>query len=216
MPVPLALAVAGACALLAALLTPWLRRELGGDSASPRSRLVQLRTHAVLAGLLGLGAARLGDGWVEIATFALTGVLCAALVVVDLVCLRLPDRMVAAAAGALFVGLVAVAALDGDWQRLGRAALAALVLVVGYFVLAFANPAGLGLGDVKFAAVVGGFLGWFGWAHVGSGTLAAFVLNAVVALVVLVTRRGGKDTGIPFGPWMVAGAVVAVALLPTQ
>ncbi|TRY17268.1 prepilin peptidase [Tessaracoccus rhinocerotis] len=162
MPIPLVLAVAALCALLAALLTPWLRRELGEEAA------------------------------------------------------RLPDRMVVAAAGLLFVGLAVSSAVEGDWSRLGRAALAALALVVGYFVLAFINPAGLGLGDVKFAGVVGGFLGWFGWAHLGAGTLAAFVLNAVVALVVLLARSGGKDTDIPFGPWMVAGAVAAVALLPTQ
>lgn len=216
MPIPLVLAVAALCALLAALLTPWLRRELGEEAASSRARLVDLRLHAVLAGLLGAGAAVLGDGWAEVVTFALTGVLAALLVVVDLVSLRLPDRMVVAATGLLFVGLAVSSAVEGDWSRLGRAALAALALVVGYFVLAFINPAGLGLGDVKFAGVVGGFLGWFGWAHLGAGTLAAFVLNAVVALVVLLARRGGKDTDIPFGPWMVAGAVAAVALLPTQ
>lgn len=67
--------------------------------------------------------------------------------------------------------------------------------------------------DVKFAAVVGVFLGWFSWQHVVVGTLLAFVLNGVVVVVVLLSRRGGRDSDIPFGPWVVAGAVLAVVLL---
>ena len=59
----------------------------------------------------------------------------------------------------------------------------------------------------------GVFLGWFSWQHVVVGTLLAFVLNAVVVVVVLLSRRGGRDSDIPFGPWVVAGAVLAVVLL---
>ena len=80
-------------------------------------------------------------------------------------------------------------------------------------VLALIAPAGLGLGDVKFSAVIGGLLGWFGWHHVAMGTVLGFTINGVVALVVLLVVRGGRRMQIPFGPSMVLGAVCALALL---
>lgn len=65
---------------------------------------------------------------------------------------------------------------------------------------------------MKFAGIIGGFLGWFGWPEVGIGTLLAFVLNGLIALIVLLSRRGSMRSGIPFGPAMMAGAVLAVVI----
>ena len=80
------------------------------------------------------------------------------------------------------------------------------MLRVGYFALAWINPAGLGLGDVKLAGVLGGVLGWFGWPHVMVGVLAGFLLSGAVGLVILITRQGGLKSEFPFGPWMILGA----------
>lgn len=176
-------------------------------------RWVRARPHVLLAAAAGVGAAWLASGWAELIAFAAAGVGCALLMVIDLAVCRLPDRLVAATLFALAVPMVIAAVINADWDPWWRALLAGLALLAGYFLLAFLAPAGLGLGDVKFAAVVGVFLGWFGWQHVAVGTLLAFVLNAIVAVVVLLSGRGGRDSQIPFGPWMVAGAVIAVVIL---
>jgi leader peptidase (prepilin peptidase)/N-methyltransferase len=111
------------------------------------------------------------------------------------------------------VVMLGIASATGiGWAPFGRAVLAAVVLVAAYFTLAFITPAGLGLGDVKFAAVIGLLLGWFGWSHVAVGTLLAFLLNGLVALIVLLRRRKIKGSEVPFGPSMVLGAVLALAL----
>jgi len=44
------------------------------------------------------------------------------------------------------------------------------------------------------------------------GAFAAFLLGGVVAIVLLLTHRAGRRTKIPFGPWMVVGAFVGVAV----
>jgi leader peptidase (prepilin peptidase)/N-methyltransferase len=44
------------------------------------------------------------------------------------------------------------------------------------------------------------------------GTLAAFVVQAVLALLLLATRRVGLRGELPFGPAMLAGAALAVVL----
>jgi leader peptidase (prepilin peptidase)/N-methyltransferase len=152
-------------------------------------------------------AARSGDVF-ELAAFAVLAVACAALVLVDLAVLRLPDAILGPAYLAFF-GLLTLASVSGDgWGRLGRSALAALVLLVGYCLLAVARPSGLGLGDVKLAGLLGGFLGWLGWSETLLGTLAAFALGGVAAAVLLVTGRVGRGGELPFGPWMVIGAVI--------
>ncbi|MBB1032994.1 DUF4175 domain-containing protein, partial [Dietzia sp. CQ4] len=124
----------------------------------------------------------------------------------------LPDVVVVPMYPVLLATLGVASAVTGDWGALGRAAAAALALLAFYFTLAFINPSGLGLGDVKLAGVLGLFLGWLGWQYVLIGTLAAFALNAVVALVLLLSRRADRHTGIAFGPAMIAGAAVAAWL----
>ncbi|AZN31067.1 prepilin peptidase [Flaviflexus salsibiostraticola] len=205
----MALAAALACAASGALLVGQIRPFVQDASRWARSPILP----AVLSGTAGLGAAALADGWAELAAFAAVGVGSSLLIVIDLAVNRLPDRLVAATLVALVAGLLVAAATAGDWSSFGRSLLAALALCAGYFTLAFISPSGLGLGDVKFAAVVGAFLGWFSWQHVAVGTLLAFALNFAIALGVLLSRRGGRHTDIPFGPWMVAGAILAVLIL---
>ena len=44
------------------------------------------------------------------------------------------------------------------------------------------------------------------------GTLAGFVLGGVFAAGMLLVRRADRRSAIPFGPWMLAGAWVAIVL----
>ncbi len=204
-----ALLVAAIVAALAAwLLTPTVRAY---DEAG--SVWVRMRAHVPCAALAGAGAAWLAGSTTELVAFAAAGVGCSLLVVVDLAERRLPDPLVLGTFAALVLPLTTAAAVQGEWGSLGRGLLAALALLLGYFVLALIAPSGLGLGDVKFAAVIGLFLGWFGWTHLAAGTLLGFILNGVVALIVVLMRRRGEGVDIPFGPSMVLGAALAAALL---
>jgi len=46
------------------------------------------------------------------------------------------------------------------------------------------------------------------------GAAAAFVLGGVFGIVLLITRRAGGKTRIPFGPWMILGAWIGIAAGP--
>lgn len=202
----IAAVIALACGLFAALLGRWMRSLAGSDSRWLRSGL-----HVVLAATGGAGAAYLAEGWADLTTFALLAVACALLVTIDLAVFRLPDAIILPMYPVVFGGLVVAAAMYDEWGSLGRAAAAAAVLLAFYFVLALINPSGLGLGDVKLSGLLGAFLGWLGWPAVMVGTLAAFVINALVALVLLAAGRVGVKSGIAFGPAMVIGAVAGAA-----
>lgn len=202
----LAAVVSGA---VAALLTP----QVAGPTVEAGPHLRAFR-HVPLAVLGGLGAAVMAASWAEATAFALLAVSAAFLVVIDLAEYRLPDAIVLPTYPLFFGALALAAAVENDWSRLGRAAAAGGVLLVSYFILAWLNPAGLGLGDVKLAGLLGSFLGWFGWPQVLIGTLAAFVLAAAVSLVLLALRKVTRKSEIPFGPWMIAGAVFGAAWQP--
>ena len=124
------------------------------------------------------------------------------LALIDLRCLRLPDRL---------VGLMAV--LAGPPlallrpERIGGALLAAGVVLVAYGMVALLPRRPLGLGDVKLAAVLALILGFAGWPAVFVGMTAAHLINGPVALVVLIARR---RPALPFGPALLAGALLAI------
>jgi len=80
-------------------------------------------------------------------------------------------------------------------------------------VLVMISPRSIGMGDAKLAALLGLYLGWLGADVLVLGITAGFVVQAVLALLLLVTRRIGLRGELPFGPAMLVGAALAVAFL---
>jgi leader peptidase (prepilin peptidase)/N-methyltransferase len=186
-----------------------------GADAEPRSVALRVRRpvpELVTGALWALTALRFGLSW-ELPAFLVLAAVGVLLAVVDLRTRLLPDRLVLPALGAGGV-LLAVAAVGGaDLAALGRALAGAGVLFAGYLVLALVAPAGLGMGDVKLAALLGLHLAWLGWPVLVNGALAGFVVQAVLAAVLLAGRRVALRGYIPFGPAMLAGAALGIALI---
>lgn len=140
------------------------------------------------------------------------GALSVVLTVIDVQHKRLPDRLVLPSYPILAALLAVAAALGGEWSAFGRALLGGAALFLAYFVLAVINPAGLGGGDVKLAGLLGMVLAWFGWAQLVVGGLAGFFLGAVLGGLLMLGGRAGRKTEIPFGPFMIVGAYLGLAL----
>jgi leader peptidase (prepilin peptidase)/N-methyltransferase len=132
------------------------------------------------------------------------------LTLIDLDVHRLPNSIVlpAYAVGAVLLGAASFSA--GDAGGLGRAAVGLVVMFVAYLVMALVYPGGMGFGDVKLAGVLGLYLGWLGWSQLVVGAFAAFLLGGVWAILLLLSGRATRKSGIPFGPWMIAGAWVGI------
>ena len=133
-----------------------------------------------------------------------------ALALIDLDTHKLPNALVLPSyvVGAVLFGAAAI--VSGDLGSLVGAALGMTVMFAAYLIMAFVYPAGMGLGDVKLAGVLGLYLGWLGWGAVAVGAFAAFVLGGLYSIVLLALRRANRKSGIPFGPWMLIGAWVGV------
>lgn len=201
-----ALVLGGLAAAGALALTPWARRLAGADS-----RWFRLHVHVPLAAVGGVLAAGLSTGWAEALAFTSLAVASGVLVVVDLTVHRLPDAVVGRTYLVLLPLLTVAAATQDAWRDLGRACAAGAAVTALYFVLALISPSGMGLGDVKLSGALAAFLGWFGWPEVLLGTLAAFVLGGLSAVVLLALRRAHRDTAFAFGPWMILGTWWAAA-----
>jgi leader peptidase (prepilin peptidase)/N-methyltransferase len=79
----------------------------------------------------------------------------------------------------------------------------------GFFLLAaIVYPAGMGMGDVKLAAVMGLFLG----RAVAPAIFAALIAGTVVGGLVMARfgMQEGRKKGIPFGPWLAFGSLVGL------
>jgi len=133
-----------------------------------------------------------------------------ALAGIDLDTHKLPNAIVLPSY--LVVGLLLAAAsvVVGDLGYLLRAAIGAAVLFAAYFVMALVYPGGMGMGDVKLAGVIGLMLGFLGWGTLVVGAFAAFLLGGLFGIALLVGRRANRKSGIPFGPWMLAGAWLGI------
>ncbi|MFF2188551.1 prepilin peptidase [Streptomyces sp. NPDC058155] len=144
--------------------------------------------------------------WLLLAPFAVL------LALVDRNVHRLPDQLTLplAAASAVLLGIAALLPNDGgSWPT---ALLGGLVLGACYFVLFLINPNGMGFGDVKLALSLGVVLGWYGWLVLFVGAFAGFLLGSLYGLGLILLRRANRKSAIPFGPFMIAGALLGVLL----
>jgi leader peptidase (prepilin peptidase)/N-methyltransferase len=103
----------------------------------------------------------------------------------------------------------ASAVVGGDAQMLLQALGASLVAVVAFGIGHLIG--GMGMGDVKYAAVTGLALGTIGWTAVWWGHLLGFVLAGGVVVVGLLTGRMHRRSAVPFGPFMALGALLVGA-----
>lgn len=79
------------------------------------------------------------------------------------------------------------------------------------FVLALIARGGFGFGDVKLAFLLGMFAAYQSWDTLIVAIFAAFLLGGLVSLLLVVFRIRSRKDAIPFGPYLVLGAYVAIA-----
>lgn len=205
----------GAALLCAVSVGPWLavvaaRLAARDETARPTPPCTAVLT-AVFAGLL-VGAALLTGLRPAVAAFAWAAGAAVVLGAVDLASHRLPDRVTYPAAAVAASALLVDATVHGTWGALVRAALAAAAAFGVAALAASISPAGLGFGDVKLLGLLGLLLGWVGWGTLLTGVFLGLLTGTLVSLALLVGRRVGWRSAVPFGPPLLIGAVLALAL----
>ena len=167
------------------------------------------RVLLIAAAATGATAAACGYHW-HVLALLWAAAFAVPLALVDLAEHRLPRRFTyPSAAGALL--LLAVARLAGDGTGSALHALyGALGLGAVFWLMAFALP--FGRGDAALGLTVGAVLGWYGFRTLFEGVFAGFLLAGLYGAGKLAARRAGRRDELPFGPFLLLGALLAVAL----
>lgn len=142
------------------------------------------------------------DDATEIALGAAFVATLATITLTDLEHRLIPNRVLIVSAG---VGVALV--LAGLPDEIGERAIAAAAAFAFLFVVVLAYPRGMGMGDVKLAAVMGLYLG----RAVAPALLIAFAAGALYGAV-LIARHGSeaRKRAVPFGPFLAFGGLVAL------
>jgi leader peptidase (prepilin peptidase) / N-methyltransferase len=173
-----------------------------GEPISPEYPIVEAAT----AGLFALAAIRAES----VGEAALVAPFLGVMLAVGLIDARhriIPNRL-------LYPSLVLFAAgILGAWAAgvevsPARAGLGLLATAGPLLAIAVVMPHGMGMGDVKLAAVMGLVLGGMGWDHVVVGAVLGVLLGGLGSATALLLGRSRKDT-IPFGPFLAAGAALS-------
>jgi leader peptidase (prepilin peptidase)/N-methyltransferase len=136
-----------------------------------------------------------------------------AVAVIDAGSRIVPNRIVYPALLGFGIALLAADLLGGGADVLnGLVGMAAYA--VPLLLLALVAPRGMGMGDVKLAALIGLVLGAFGLVYVAIAAGVGTILGGFGALIAVVAFRVGRRQQIPFGPFLAAGAVVSALAAP--
>ena len=188
-------------------LAAWTQRSIKGERMPQRT--ARVAAAAITAVTFGALALRFGLSWL-LPALLIFAAATTVLTLVDLAEKRLPNAVVFPTLGVVALLLVPPTWASGTWWPLLWALVGAAGMFAVYFVLALVSPSSMGMGDVKLALVIGLLLGWFGLNAWLVGLLAAFIVGGVIAIIALALRRVTLRGSIPFGPSMLAGALIAV------
>lgn len=199
--VPLACFVLG---LIAGSLAELVIQRITGG-AGVRRPLLEVGTGLAF----GAVAVRVGLDWALPGFLLFTWTLLV-VAVIDAKTRRIPNRLTYPLTPVLLVLLATAALLHGQPVWAYRALLGGVVAFATLLALALANPRGMGMGDVKLAAFIGVGLGYLGWGVLAVGVLTGFLLGGLVAMALLAVRFRGRSDLMPFGPYLAAGAFLAL------
>lgn len=169
--------------------------------------LIELATAALFLVSYGTVGASL-----EILPLLILAILTMPLVLTDIAVQRLPNALTYSGILAGTASSIITSIAQGSVKPFTYSILIAIISGLAFLILNLLSRGGMGMGDVKLAAMLGTLLSPFGWSTLVAAFIFAFFLGAIIGLVLLASKKATKKTLIPFGPYMLIGAWAAVLL----
>lgn len=136
-----------------------------------------------------------------------------ALALTDIDAMRIVDRLNLRGSGLAIGGLGIVSIANEQTTEFLRGLAGGAAYFGATFVLfLLVRGNGFGAGDVKLAPVLGVFTTYLGWEVLGRSVVSTALIGGVLALFALAFMAAKRDTELPYGPAMILGSWVALAL----
>lgn len=136
------------------------------------------------------------------------------LATVDWRTMLLPTRLIYPSYLVVALLMVVATVAEGDTSDLRRAGWGFLIAGFVYWLLWRIQSRWMGFGDVRLSGLLGGVLGWAGWPETAVGLYLPFLLGGVIAGLLMLLRVIDRKA-YPFGPFMLAGALLGLLVGPT-
>lgn len=130
------------------------------------------------------------------------------LAIIDIGIMRIPNRILIFGLTSTSFAIACSALLEGDLIHALVAYAGSALSTVAFFLIHMFRQSGLGMGDVKFASLVGMAMSWIAFPGGLIGLAYGFIASALFALVLLVLRMRAGPIMIPFAPFMVFGLLI--------
>lgn len=132
------------------------------------------------------------------------------IVVVDLRHFLIPNRIVYPALLTCGLVFVVAAAIEGRPQPLLDALVGMTAAWLFFGLVWLVSPRGIGFGDVRLSALIGLVTGWIGVGNVVVALFVGILTGAVTGVAFVLLRFLTRRDPIPYGPFLVLGAVVSI------
>jgi len=190
-------------------LVSWVALRGRCRTCGARIGLEPVIIELITGSLFALFAWHFGLSW-RLPAFCVLAVGLVGLTAIDLRIKRLP-REITYATAALGVPLLCIAALvEHEPKRIWMTFLGAGIAFALMGLIYVVSRGGMGDGDVRLSPLLGAYMGFLNPGIAPVGLFFGFATGAVVGIALMIIRRGGRKTEVPFGPFLALGTMLGI------
>lgn len=171
------------------------------------------RRYPLVEGVTGavfvLTAERIGLNWL-LPAYLVFMLVTMTLILTDLDWKRIPNVILFRGGGVAGLLLIGGSLVEGLQGRLPMAIAGGFIHFGFMLIVAIIARGGMGMGDVKLAALLGVFTAYISWSTLIVSMISGILLGGLVGIVLLVTRSKGRKDEVPYGPPLILGAWLAI------
>jgi len=127
--------------------------------------------------------------------------------IVDIRIRILPNVINAVGIAVAFIISLTYSIITSNLNPIGEFFIGGAICGIPFFLIKLVSKHGMGMGDVKFAVLIGSFLGVINGL---SALWLSIVFGGVFGAIMIAAKKATRKTRIPFGPFMVLGALAMV------
>lgn len=131
---------------------------------------------------------------------------------IDIKYKKLPDLLTLSGFGLGILISLTTTLLSNSLRPFKHSIIYSIASAIFFLIIYLVSKGGMGFGDVKLAMMIGSLTYFLSWKPYVSSYYLAFGLGSIYGLIMMVLKKAGRKTAIPFGPFMLIGIWLIIFL----